>query len=57
MNESRSALAKEYKFDEPLNQKMASINDNCIRDYHNRYFHTFDNICAYDIKLTNIANS
>ena len=38
-----------------LIQKTDSITDICIRDCHNKYFHTFDHICVYDIKLTNNA--
>ena len=33
-----------------------SIFDNCIRDCSNKYFHTFDHICLYVIKPTNIGN-
>ena len=34
-----------------------SIIDNCYRDCHSKYYHTFDYKCEYDIKLTNISNN
>ena len=46
-------IFKEYEFDEPLIHTIDSIVDICIRDCHNKYFHTFDHICVYDLKLTN----
>ena len=30
---------------------------NCIRDCHTKYFHTFGQICVYDICLENITNN
>ena len=52
-----NVIVKEYEFDKPLIQKIYSIIDNCIRDCHNKYFHTFDHICEYDIQLTNTTNN
>ena len=49
-------IIKEYEFDKPTIQKIDCIIDDCIRDCHHNYFHTFDHICVYDIKLTNIGN-
>ena len=46
-------IVKEYEFDKPLIHKIDSINDDCIRDCHNKHFHTFEQKCVYDIKLTN----
>ena len=57
MNENELYVVKEYKFDDPLIQKIDSIIDGCYRDCHNKYFHTFRNVCIYDIKLTNITNN
>ena len=57
MNENQLTIDKEYEFDIPLIQKIDSIIYNCIRDCYNKYFHTFDHICVYDIKLTNIGNN
>ena len=31
--------------------------DNSIRDCHNKYFHTFDHVCEYDLIFTNINNN
>ena len=56
MNESQLTIVKEYEVDEPLIHKIDSIIDNCLTDCRNKYFHTFRNICAYDIKLPNIGN-
>ena len=47
---------KEFKFNEPLIHKIDSIIDNCIRDCHNKYFHTFDHKCVYVKNFTNITN-
>ena len=49
MNENVNV--KTYEIDQPLIHKIDSIVDNCFRDCHNKYFHTFDHICEYDIIL------
>ena len=36
---------------------MFSIIDNSIRECHNKYFHTFDLICEYDLNFTIITNN
>ena len=54
MNEN--VIVKKHEFHQPLIQKTDSIIDNCIRDCHNKYFHTFDHRCVCDNKLTNITN-
>ena len=33
-------------------EKIDSLIDNSIRDYHYKYFHTFDHICEYDLNFT-----
>ena len=48
---------KEYEFDNPLIQKIDSLIDNSIRDCHDKYFHTFDHVCEYDLNFTNIGNN
>ena len=48
-----SVIFKEYEFNEPLIEKVDSIIDNCIRDGHDKYFHTFDDICEYNSNFTN----
>ena len=57
MNENQLTMVKEYNFDNPLIQNIDSIIDNSIRDCHNKYFHTFDHICEYDLNFTNIGNN
>ena len=52
-----NVVAKEYEFDKLLIQKIDSIIDNCIRDCHHKYFHTFDHICEYKLNFTNITNN
>ena len=54
---NESVIVKEYEFDKPLIQKIDSIIDNCIRDCHYKYFHTFDHVCEYDLNFTNIGNN
>ena len=46
MNEN--VIVKDYEFDKTIIQKIDCIIDDCIRDCHNKYFHTFDDICLYD---------
>ena len=57
MNKNQLTIVKEYEFDNPLIHKVDSIIDNSIRDCHNKYFHTFDHICEYDLNFTNITNN
>ena len=52
-----NVIVKEYEIDNPLFQKIDSIIDNCIRDCHKKYFHTFDHICEYNLNFTNITNN
>ena len=52
-----NVIVKEYEFDKPLIHKIDSIIDNCIRDCHYKYFHTFDYICEYDLNFTNTTNN
>ena len=57
MNENEIYVVREYNFDNPPITKIDSIIDNCIRDCHNKYFHTFDHICEYNLNFTNITNN
>ena len=52
MDENQLTIVKEYEFDNPTITKIDSI-----RDCHNKYFHTFDHICEYDLNFTNITNN
>ena len=56
MNESQLTIVEEYEFDNPLIQNINSIISECYRDCHNKYFHTFDFICEYNLNFTNITN-
>ena len=38
----------------PLIQKIESLIDISFRGCHNKYFHTFDDICECDIQLTKL---
>ena len=57
MTENELYLVKENNFDNPLTQKVDSLIDNSIRDCHNKYFHTFDHICEYDLNFITITNN
>ena len=57
MNGNELYIVKEFEFYNPSIHKVDSIIDNCYRDCHNKYFHTFKYVCIYDIKLTNITNN
>ena len=52
-----NVIVKEKDFTKPLIQKIDSIIDDCNRDCHNKYFHTFDQICEYGLNFTNIDNN
>ena len=52
-----NVIVKEYEIDDPLIQNIDSIINNCIRDCHHKYFHTFDHICEYDLNFRNITNN
>ena len=56
INENQLTIVKEYESEKkPATHKIDSIIDNCIRDCHNKHFHTFKYKCVYDINLTNFA--
>ena len=57
MNGKQLAVVKKYEIIKHFIHKIDSIIDNCIRDCHNKYFHTFEFKCAYDINVTNIKNN
>ena len=57
MNENQLTVVKEYKIENPPIQKIDSLIDDSIRDCHNKYFHTFDHICEYDLNFTNVTNN
>ena len=54
---NKNVLVKEYEFEKPLIHKIDSVIDTCIIGCNTECFHTFDHICVYDIKLTNIINN
>ena len=57
MNENQLTVVKEVEFEKPFIHKIDSIINNCIRDCNKKYFHTFDHICVYIIKITNIGDN
>ena len=57
MKENQLTIGKEYEFDKPLIHKTDSIIDNCYRECHSKYYHTFEYKCEHDIQLTNIRNN
>ena len=57
MNENQLTIVKEHGFIKPLVHKIDSIIDNCIRDCHNKNFHTFEYKCDFDIEFTIIRNN
>ena len=54
---NENVIVKEYEFKNPHVQKIDSLIDNSIRDCHNKYFHTSDHICEYDLNFTKIGNN
>ena len=57
MGENQLTIVKKYEIIKPLIQKISSIFDNCFKDCHKKYFHTFEDKCEYVIKLTSITNN
>ena len=57
MKENRLTIVKEYEINNPLIQKIDSLIDNSMRDFHHKYFHTLDYACEYDLTFTNITNN
>ena len=56
MNKNQLTIVKEYEFDNPLIQKIGFIIDDCIRNCHYKYFHTFDHVCEYILNFTKTSN-
>ena len=52
-----NVIVKEYKINNPHIQKIDSLLGKSLRDCRNKYFHTFDHICEYDLNFTNIGNN
>ena len=46
---------KENEFDNPPIQKIYSLIDKSIREFHQIYFNTFDHICEYSPNFTNTS--
>ena len=57
MNQNQLTIVEEYEFENPSIQKIDSLIDNSIRDCHNKYFHTFDHICEYNLNFRNTSNN
>ena len=57
MFKNQLTIVEEYEFNNPLIQKIDSLIDKSIRDCHDKYFHTFDHLCEYDLNFTNICNN
>ena len=56
MDDNQLNLVEKYETIKPFFHKIVAIIDNCYRDCHNKYYHTFEYKCEYDIKLKNITN-
>ena len=54
---NENQLTVEYKFDNPLTQKIDALIDNSIRDCYDKYFHTFHHVCEYDLNFTIFSNN
>ena len=57
MDENQLTILKKYELFKSLLHKIDAIIDNCYRDSHNKYYHTFEKECVYDMKLTNITGN
>ena len=56
-NENHLTVVREYEFVEPAFNTIDSIIDNCYRDCHNKYYHTFKYECIYDLNFTYTSNN
>ena len=56
MKENQLNSVKEDQIVKPLIHKIYSILDNCIKDFYNRHYHTFEKKCVYEIHLANNGN-
>ena len=57
MNENQLTIVKKHDIIKPLIHKIFSIFDNCYRDCHNKYLHTFEYRCVYNNNFTNNAHN
>ena len=46
---NENVILRENELGNPPIQNIVSLIENSIRDCHNKYFHTFDHICEYDL--------
>ena len=56
-NQNHLTVVREYEFDNPFIQNIDSIINKGYRDCHNKYFHTFEYVCVYDLNFTNDTNN
>ena len=57
INENQLNIDEEYEILKPLIHKEDSIKDICLRDCHNKNFHTLEYKCVYDIQLKGIGTN
>ena len=50
-------VVKEYEFSKPEKDEVSYALNDTIKDCENKYFLSFENRCAYDIKFTNMENN
>ena len=57
MKESDLYIVKEYKFNNPNLSDIDYIIDNCVEQFHNKYFHIFKPLYDLEINITDITNN
>ena len=57
INENKLTVVKEYEYYNPIIQNIDFIINKCCRDCHNKYYHTFEDECVYDLNFTKITNN
>ena len=55
MNENQLIIVKYHEIEKPDIHKRDFLIDKCIRGCYNKHFQTFEYICVYGIKITNIG--
>ena len=54
---NENVIVKQYEFNKPLIQKIDFLIDISIKGCYDKYLHTFDHLCDYDLNFTKIGNN
>ena len=57
IDKDKLTIVKENEYTNPDIEKINSLIDISIKDCYNKFFHTFDHECEYDLNFTNVNNN